>query len=81
MKPIFEDLAAVMSSAFETAFGAKQEVQALWMQQLKQCLQKLECVQREELEVLKDLYHNLHKEHELLKLRVSALEKSQSDQE
>lgn len=71
---ILDDLARVMSGAMTAASGVREEVEARMRHQLEGVFERMELVNREDFEVVRDMAALARQENERLSARIEALE-------
>lgn len=71
---ILDDLARVLSGAVTAASGVREEVEARLRQQLEGVFERMDLVNREDFEVVRDMAALARQENERLSARVEALE-------
>jgi len=71
---ILDDLAKLMTDAAGAAQGARQEAEGVLRTQIERVLNKLDVVQREDFEAVKEMAVKARTENEALSRRIEALE-------
>jgi BMFP domain-containing protein YqiC len=72
----FDDFAKMATSAVGTLQSARQEVETMMRQQMERLVARMELVQREEFDAVKDMAAEARLENERLKARIEELEKA-----
>jgi len=73
---LFDDFAKMATSAVGTLQSARQEVETMMRQQLERLVARMDLVQREEFDAVKEMAAEARMENERLKKRIEALEKA-----
>jgi BMFP domain-containing protein YqiC len=71
---LFDDFAKMATTAMGTLQSARQEFETMLHQQVERLVAKMELVQREEFEAVKDMAAEARLENERLKKRIETLE-------
>ncbi|AQS41883.1 MAG: Putative membrane fusion protein [Candidatus Tokpelaia hoelldobleri] len=71
---ILDDLAKLMTDAAGAAQGARQEAEGILRTQIERALNKLDVVQREDFEAVKEMAARARAENEALNRRIETLE-------
>ncbi|EJF89183.1 accessory factor UbiK family protein [Bartonella tamiae] len=72
---VLDELAKLMTDAAGAAQGVRQEAETVFRAQAERVLNKLDLVQREEFEVVKEIAMKARSECQALKVRLDALER------
>ena len=72
----FDDFAKMATTAVGTLQSARQEVETMMRQQMERLVARMELVQREEFDAVKEMAAEARLENERLKARIEALEKA-----
>lgn len=80
-KKLLEDIARVAGSALGSMTGMKGEIEGFVRQKVESCLERMQLVNREEFELVKEMLVKSRTEQEKLAVRVAELEQCLAEKE